>query len=138
MQGARSGGEPLPDGTARSSEAKAHRKAPLRFVVVFVALAASLSLVYLYPYEPGGTAYALQQAYLGAYAHAAGWFIRIFDSTVHVVDRNLVGRFSIQIARDCDAMEATLAPPMARSRSWGRSVMLGAALVAGLAAAALV
>jgi exosortase/archaeosortase family protein len=43
--------------------------------------------------------------YLGVYAAVVSRIVRLFDSSVHAVGPQVIGRFSIKIGRGCDAME---------------------------------
>ena len=46
--------------------------------------------------------------YLGAYARAAGSLIHLADPTVRVLGADLVGRTSLTVAKNCDAMDVNL------------------------------
>ena len=106
----------------------AHRR-ELRFVLTFLGCAGVLSVAYAFPYAPGGAVHAAFEGYLAAYARAAGALLSLFDSSVHVEGASILGRFSLQIVKDCDAMEvnilfasAVLAFP---ARGWQRTLGVG-------------
>ena len=47
-------------------------------------------------------------AYLHAYARLAGSVISVFDATAKVSGQNVMGRFSLHVSKDCDAMESNI------------------------------
>jgi exosortase/archaeosortase family protein len=106
-----------------------------RFAAVFFVLSTLGLAVYFFPYEQIGVrADVVFQAYLAGYARAVGWVLGVLDPAVRVTGVTIGGRFPMQIARSCDAMEAnilfgaaTLALPAALPRK-------AVALVVGLAA----
>ena len=124
----------IPQSLQPSSDAAADdgtRRA--RFVLSFVAIAAGLFSIYCFPYAENGFSERVFGAYLGVYAKLAGSVLSIFDPHVVVSGPNIVGRFSLEIAKNCDAMEANillLAAVLAFPSRWGHRF---AAAGAGLA-----
>lgn len=84
------------------------RRARLRFAAVFVAVAGTLLTIYSFPYAEHGLREVGFAWYLGAYARAAGSVIHLVDPTVRVSGSDLVGRTSLTIAKNCDAMDVNL------------------------------
>lgn len=107
----------------------------LRFGLRFIALAAPLSLFYGYPRQSGAV-HDLIQSYLAAYASVAGHLIALFDSDVRVSGTQIIGAYSLEIVKNCDAMDVQLLlasavlafPAPLKQRSLG--VVLGAVGVA--------
>jgi len=76
--------------------------------------------------------------YLALYARLAGLVLRIFDSGVRVVGNDIVGRTSLTVAKNCDAMDVTLlfaAAVVAFPAPWRRRL---AGIAAGVAALTVV
>src|SRR6516162_7524338 len=84
------------------------RRARIRFAVVFAVVGGALLTVYSFPYAQHGVREVWFERYLGVYARLAGLVLRIFDSGVHVVGNDIVGRTSLTVAKNCDAMDVTL------------------------------
>lgn len=84
------------------------RRARLRFAAVFVAVGGALLALYSFPYAEHGVPEGGFAWYLGAYARLAGAVIHLADPTVHVYGADLVGRTSLTIAKNCDAMDVNL------------------------------
>ncbi len=84
------------------------RWARLRFAAVFVLVAGTLLTIYSFPYAEHGIREVGFEWYLGAYARVAGAVIRLVDPTVRVSGADLVGRTSLTIAKNCDAMDVNL------------------------------
>jgi exosortase/archaeosortase family protein len=124
----------LPATQVRAPPAK---RLALRYVARFVGIAGVLLATYYFPYDPRGLASALLRAYLASYAHLAGAVLALLDPSVHVHGADIVGRYSLTFAMNCDAMDvyilfasALLAfPAGARARALGLAAGL-AALVA--------
>jgi exosortase/archaeosortase family protein len=97
-------------GTNRSLEAEAveARLRSRRFVLRAGVLAAFALAVYHFPYAEGGWARGAFAAYLRGYARLAGLVIRLFDHQSHVVGDVIAGRFSMQIVKGCDAVDAKI------------------------------
>jgi exosortase/archaeosortase family protein len=110
------------------------RSERVRFVVAFTLLAGSLLAFYYFPRAPDDTVERWTALYLRAYTHVVSWPIRIFDPHVSAHGNLIAGRFSMQIVKSCDAMEANIlfaAAVLAFSGPWLRKVV---ALFLGLAA----
>jgi exosortase/archaeosortase family protein len=107
---------------------------PLGYLVRFAVFAGLLLATYYFPYDPRGIPAALLRGYLAGYAHLAGAVLAWLDPSVRVHGADIVGRYSLTFAMNCDAMDvyilfasALLAfPAGARARALG--------LAAGLAA----
>ena len=84
------------------------RRARLRFAAVFVAVGGALLALYSFPYAEHGAREVGFAWYLGAYARVAGAVIHLADPTVRVSGADLVGRTSLTIAKNCDAMDVNL------------------------------
>jgi exosortase/archaeosortase family protein len=80
----------------------------LRFALTFAAIALVLFSIYCYPYTEEGTVARGFARYLSAYAHAAGGVLALVDSSVHVTGTQIVGRFSLEIVKNCDAIEVNI------------------------------
>jgi exosortase H (IPTLxxWG-CTERM-specific) len=120
--------------TEAAAAAAATRWGQLKFFVVFALVAGLGSLVYCYPYAPDGVIGRWLSAYLHAYASMAGAVISLFDATARVSGQDIIGRFSLHVSKDCDAMEANIvlvAAVVAFPASW-RSRAVG--LLAGMTA----
>ena len=84
------------------------RRARLRFAVVFAVVGGVLLTLYSFPYAEHGVPEDWFVRYLAIYARLAGLVLRIFDSGVHVVGNDIVGRTSLTVAKNCDAMDVSL------------------------------
>jgi exosortase/archaeosortase family protein len=84
------------------------RRARLRFAVVFAATGGALLTLYSFPYAEHGVREDWFARYLALYARLAGLVLRVFDSGVRVVGNDIVGRTSLTVAKNCDAMDVTL------------------------------
>jgi exosortase/archaeosortase family protein len=84
------------------------RRARLRFAAAFVVVGGVLLALYSFPYAEHGIREVGFAWYLGAYARVAGSVIHLTDPTVHVSGADLVGRTSLTIAKNCDAMDVNL------------------------------
>jgi len=72
-----------------------------RFVIV-----AGIGLgLYYFPYDPRSFPARCMHHYLAAYAHLAGAAVRFFDSRVRVIGTDILGRFNLTFAMNCDAMD---------------------------------
>jgi exosortase H (IPTLxxWG-CTERM-specific) len=97
-----------------------------RFVVTFLLIAGSLSLLYAYSYPPDSLVGRGLERYLSGYAQAAGALLSLFDPAVHVSGSSIFGRFSLRIVKDCDAMEVKIlfgAAVLAFPSDWRRRVL---------------
>jgi exosortase H (IPTLxxWG-CTERM-specific) len=112
-------------------------RARLRFVISFALIAATLFAVYCFPYAENGLSENWFKGYLSAYARMAGAVLGLFERPVIVSGTNISGRFSIEIAKNCDAMEvnillgaAILAFPSRWTRRFAAAVLGLAVLIA--------
>jgi exosortase/archaeosortase family protein len=104
------------------------------FTIKFASIAALGFLLYCFPYASDGGGAAFFDAYLAAYAHVAGAVLGLFEPTVRVAGSVIVGRATMAIVKNCDAMEVIIlfgAALVAAGGPWRRAA---AALVAGIAA----
>jgi exosortase/archaeosortase family protein len=84
------------------------RRRRVRFVVTFVVCAGILLALYSFPYAEDGLKERVFVGYLAAYARVTGAVLRLFDSGIHVVGREIVGKVSLVIAKNCDAMDINI------------------------------
>jgi exosortase/archaeosortase family protein len=113
------------------------RRARLRFAVVFAVVGGVLLTLYSFPYAEHGVREDWFARYLALYARLAGLVLRVFDSGVRVVGNDIVGRTSLTVAKNCDAMDVTLlfaAAVVAFPATWRRRLAGIAAGVAGITA----
>jgi exosortase/archaeosortase family protein len=107
------------------------------YVLRFAVFASGQLALYYFPYDARGFAAACLRGYLRAYARLAGGVLSLLDPSVHVQGADIVGRYSLTFAMNCDAMDvyilfssALLAfPASVRARFIGLAAGL-AALVA--------
>lgn len=71
----------------------------------FAGAAGLLFLLYCFPYAELGFSEDLFAAYIDGYAWLVGWILRQFEPAVTVVRNQVHGRFSLEIAKSCDAIE---------------------------------
>jgi exosortase/archaeosortase family protein len=112
------------------------RSAAGQFALKFMAIAAVGFGLYCFPYASDGAGEAFFKAYLSMYAHLAGSALSIVEPGVRVSGSVILGRSSMEIVKNCDAMEVIIlfgAAVVATGGPWRRSV---AALAAGVAALA--
>jgi exosortase/archaeosortase family protein len=110
------------------------RRARLRFALIFAAVSGVLLAFYSFPYAAHGVREDLFNAYLSGYAWIAGGVLRLTDPSVHVAGTELVGRTSLVVAKNCDAMDVNilfLAAIVAFPAPWSRRA-IGAAAGLGL------
>jgi exosortase/archaeosortase family protein len=116
------------------------RRSQIRYVVVFAVLSTTLLFAYSFPYENGGVVDWLLRRYLHGYAWMAAAIVRLFDPTAQASGQQIYGRFSMQIVRDCDAMQANILysaaicayPAPVRMKATGWLVGVGAIAFANL------
>ncbi len=105
------------------------------FVLWFLGIAGLGLAAYYFPYEEAGIhSNRVFNAYLAGYARMTGAVLGLVDHGVTVAGATISGRFSMQIVRSCDAMEANIlffAAMLAFRAPWRRKAL---ALTAGLAA----
>src|SRR5260221_7115788 len=80
----------------------------LRFAIAYAALATVLFSVYAFPFELFGARADWLSGYLAAYARMAGTVLHWFESGIVVSGTLIEGRFSLQIVRNCDAIEINI------------------------------
>jgi exosortase/archaeosortase family protein len=105
-----------------------------RYVVRFALIAGVELALYYFPYDPGGVAAACLRMYLASYARLAGAALSLLDSSVHVHGADIVGRYSLTFAMNCDAMDVYIlfSSALLAFPAGARPRVLG--LAAGLAA----
>lgn len=84
------------------------RRARLRFAAIFAVVGGALLTIYSFPYAEHGVREDWFSRYLAIYAQLAGLVLRIFDPAVRVVGNDIVGRTSLIVAKNCDAMDVSL------------------------------
>ena len=84
------------------------RRARIRFAVIFALVGGGLLGVYSFPYAEHGVREDWFSRYLAIYAQLAGLVLRVFDPAVRVVGHDIVGRTSLTVAKNCDAMDVSL------------------------------
>ena len=102
------------------------RRARIRFAVIFALVGGALLTLYSFPYAEHGVREVWFARYLACYARLAGLVLRIFDPGVHVVGNDIVGRTSLTVAKNCDAMDVSLlfsAAIVAFPAPWSRRLM---------------
>jgi exosortase H (IPTLxxWG-CTERM-specific) len=111
------------------------RRARIRFAAIFAVVGGALLTLYSFPYAEHGIREDWFARYLAVYARLAGLVLRIFDSHVRVVGNDIVGRTSLTVAKNCDAMDVSLlfaAAVVAFPARWSRRLVGIAAGVAAL------
>jgi len=83
-------------------------KLGLRFAIGYVVVAAVLFSIYGFPFELFGARSDWLAGYLRLYARLAGGALQLFDNGVVVTGDRIDGRFSMQIVRNCDAIEVNI------------------------------
>jgi exosortase/archaeosortase family protein len=110
------------------------RRARLRFAAIFALTGATLLTLYSFPYAEHGVREDWFKHYLAFYARLTGLVLRIFDSGVRVVGNDIVGRTSLTVAKNCDAMDVSLlfaAAVVAFPAPWRRRLVgIGAGVAA--------
>jgi exosortase/archaeosortase family protein len=106
----------------------------IRFAVTFGVIAALLLTIYAFPYGELGLREDWFAGYLAAYARLVGRVLGLVDGGVRVEGAVITGRYSLQIVKTCDAMEANAlfaAAVLATPGPWARKLgALGGGLVA--------
>jgi exosortase H (IPTLxxWG-CTERM-specific) len=80
----------------------------VRFAIGFVLIAGVLFAVYTFPYAESGVSETFFTSYLSAYARLAGHVLAPFDPSIVVRGQDIVGRYSLRIVKNCDAMEVNI------------------------------
>ena len=109
-----------------------------RFVIGFILIAGILFSIYCFPYAENGVSERWFNGYLSAYAGMAGTVLSILEPRVVVSGTNIVGRFSMEIVKNCDAMEANIllcSAILAFPSRWSRRLLSAALGLAVLIAA---
>jgi len=83
-------------------------KLGLRFAIGYVAIAGALFSIYGFPFELFGARSDWLAGYLRMYASLAGSALKLFESGIVVTGDRIDGRFSLQIVRNCDAIEVNI------------------------------
>ena len=94
-----------------------------RFVVTFVLCAGALLTLYSFPYARYGLREDWFARYLAAYARVVGVCLRLFDPAVRVAGAEILGRASLTVAKNCDAMDVNIvfaAAVLAFPARWSR------------------
>lgn len=132
------------DGGHAPSSTRHVRRARLapqaRFALHFVLLAGTMLLAYCFPYRENGWSERWFEAYLSVYARVAGVFIALWDPQAQVLGRVISGGFAVEIAKNCDAMEAKIlfvAAVLAFPAPWPKRALAAAVGVLLLAVANL-
>jgi exosortase/archaeosortase family protein len=84
------------------------RRARLRFAAIFAGLGGGLLTLYSFPYAEHGVREDWFARYLAMYARLAGLVLRLFDAGVRVVGNDIIGRTTLTVAKNCDAMDVSL------------------------------
>jgi exosortase/archaeosortase family protein len=119
----------------RAGAAARSNCASLRFAFVFATIASVLFVAYCFPYAENGVSEAFFQWYLSGYARLAGGLLGLLEPSLTVVGTQINGRFSIQIVKNCDAMEVNIlffSAMMAFPAAWSRrltATLLGLAIL---------
>ena len=79
-----------------------------RFAVIYVSVAVVLFAIYGFPFELFGARSDWLSGYLQMYARLAGAVLRVFEPGIVVSGDRIDGRFSLQIVRNCDAIEVNI------------------------------
>jgi exosortase/archaeosortase family protein len=79
-----------------------------RFVLGFTVLAGCMLAFYYFPRTDGDAVERWTDDYLRIYTRLVSWPIGIFDHDVSAHGNLVAGRFSMQIVKSCDAMEANI------------------------------
>ena len=109
-----------------------------RFALGFVLIAAMLFGVYTFPYQESGLSERWFTAYLSGYAKVAGAALALFEPGLHVQGQDIMGRTSLRIVKNCDAMEVEilfLAAVLAFPSVWRKRLVgavFGAAAIAAV------
>lgn len=83
-------------------------KLGVRFAVGYLISALVLFSIYGFPFELFGARHDWLSGYLEMYAHLAGAALRCFEPGILITGNRIDGRFSLQIVRNCDAIEVNI------------------------------
>jgi exosortase/archaeosortase family protein len=84
------------------------RRLAVRFLIGFGAMAAVLLGIYYYPHPDGGTFKRALDGYLHGYAVVAATCLRLFEPGIRVIGTDIIGRYSLRIAKTCDAADVNI------------------------------
>jgi exosortase/archaeosortase family protein len=112
---------------------KAHAGA--RFAAKYALYAGVLFAIYAFPFELFGAKHDWLAGYLAAYARLAGTALGAFESGIVVTGSRIDGRFSLEIVRNCDAIEVNIlfaSAILAFPAPWRRRALAAALGLLGL------
>jgi exosortase/archaeosortase family protein len=89
-------------------DARDARRRRLRFAAVFTVVGGTLLTLYSFPYAAHGLREVWFAGYLTTYARLAGGVLHIFDRGVRVAGSEIVGRTTLIVAKNCDAMDVNI------------------------------
>src|SRR5262245_5788483 len=123
---------------AEAARERAFSRAAAGYVAKVAALMVALYSVYYYTYPAGSLPDRMLQAFLLAQTKVCALLIGPFDPSVRVAGTTLIGRFPIEIVKDCSSLDvqalvtaAVLAFPAAwRKKLFGLAFGLSAVLAA--------
>ena len=92
----------------RSDEMRGAPASGIRFAVKYALIGGFGFVVYGFPYAESGLSERLFEVYLEAYAQVVGVVLGAFEPTLRVEGSELIGRFPLRIAKNCDAVEANI------------------------------
>jgi exosortase/archaeosortase family protein len=122
----------------RARSALRKNAASLRYAALFALIGGALFAVYCFPYAEHGGAASGFAWYLAGYARLAGSLLALGEPSLQVVGNRILGRFSIEIVKNCDAMEANILFVSAvlafPATLWRRLVAMSAGLLVLIAA----
>lgn len=79
-----------------------------RFAFTYLAQALLLFSIYGFPFELFGAKRDWLVPYLAGYARLAGGALSLFEKGIIVAGTRIDGRFSLEIVRNCDAIEVNI------------------------------
>ena len=80
----------------------------LRFALLFTVVGGTLLTLYSFPYAEHGLREDWFAGYLATYARLAGLVLHVFDRGVRVAGGEIVGRTTLTVAKNCDAMDVNI------------------------------
>jgi exosortase/archaeosortase family protein len=108
-----------------------------RFVSRFCLVALLLFGVYCFPYADVGISESVFTWYIDGYARAVAFVLRLFESHITLIDNQIHGRVSLEVAKSCDAIECLIlfaAAVVATPGVWSRRLAVLLVGLPGLAA----
>jgi exosortase/archaeosortase family protein len=106
-----------------------------RFALRYALVALALFGLYGFPFESFGASQDWLRGYLAGYAALSGAVLSRFDPSVHVEGTRLMGRYPLEIVRNCDAADVHIlfvSAVVALSGPWRRKagpLLFGALLL---------